>query len=84
MAFCWRADSGPLVDVYWRSVFASNVIMPVTTQLTDLKVKGGIVSGPPGKSQVAICFLKYTGTEPPRGRFVRPSVEYVILMTEKK
>ena len=32
---------------------------------------------PPGNSQVTICFLRNTGTDPPRGWSVRPSVKYI-------
>ena len=42
---------------------------------------GGLEPLPPGKSQVAISFLRNNGTDPPQeasqGRSVRPSVKYV-------
>ena len=46
----------------------------------DPEGRGGAWTGgpdPPGKSQVAISFLRNTGMNPPQGRFVRPSIKYV-------
>ena len=65
------------------------VLACVCFVLRGLNQSGGRVSGPPGKSQVAISFLKSTGTDPPReaigpkgpiasgGRFVLPSLKNV-------
>ena len=65
-----------IVDVIKKSNGRPNTCSDLLLNITSQGFTIPPPTRPPGKSQVAICFLSSTGTTgPPRGRFVRPSVK---------